>query len=343
MPLVAQANDAPWLQCSLLQDDLARLACYDQVTSAVLPPTKPIVAHKPEVKGYVAEAQTPSRLPEISADAVSRYSDLSRLYDLDENSEAGLLSIRAHRPMYLLPYYYNQNPNQIPNTPSQGPAPLYDGQAQRQEAKLQLSFKSKLMQDLFRTRADLWFGYTQTAHWQVYNSSWSKPFRGTDYQPEIFLTQSLRVPLPLGGQWRLIGGGFVHQSNGQTDPLSRSWNRFYLMGGLEWGRLTVIPRVWWRVPEKAEKDNNPDINRYLGYGDVQVRYRFSHEQTLGALMRYNPKSGKGAVQLDYTFPLRGKLKGYVQAFDGYGENLQDYNHHHRSIGVGLVFENWDGF
>lgn len=340
LPIIAQGETSPWLSCSLIQDDLARLSCYDQASNAQLPPTRSIQPIQAPEKGHLF---TESGQPEINTHSTLPYTELSRLYDLNENSDAGLLSIRAHRPMYLLPYWYNQSPNQVPQSPTQGKAALYNGQAQRQEAKLQLSFKSKLAQDLFSTRADLWFGYTQISHWQVYNNSWSKPFRGTDYQPEIFLTQPLRVHLPFGGYWRMLGTGLIHHSNGQSDPLSRSWNRIYLMAGMEWGKLTVLPRIWWRIPEKIDKDNNPDINRYMGYGDLTLRYRFKHNQTLGTMVRYNPKSGKGAVRVDYTFPLRGKLKGYIQAFDGYGENLQDYNHRHRSIGIGLIFENWDGF
>lgn len=96
-------------------------------------------------------------------------------------------------------------------------------------------------------------------------------------------------------------------------------------------------------PEKASDDNNPDINRYLGYGDVRLQYRFDNSQTLGSTLRLNPKSGKGSMQLDYTFPVAGKLKGYVQGFYGYGESLLDYNHKHRSIGIGLMMNDWDGF
>ena len=64
---------------------------------------------------------------------------------------------------------------------------------------------------------------------------------------------------------------------------------------------------------------------------------------MAATMRYNPKTGKGGVQADYTFPLKGRLKAYVQGFHGYGENLLDYNHKHNSIGFGLMFNDWDGF
>ncbi|MDU5726766.1 MAG: phospholipase A, partial [Neisseria sp.] len=44
----------------------------------------------------------------------------------------------------------------------------------------------------------------------------------------------------------------------------------------------------------------------------------------------------------YTFPIKGKLKGVVRGFHGYGESLIDYNHKQNGIGFGLMFNDWDG-
>lgn len=54
------------------------------------------------------------------------------------------------------------------------------------ELKFQVSLKTKAAQNLFGTDADLWLGYTQMSHWQVYNENNSRPFRAHDYEPEIF-------------------------------------------------------------------------------------------------------------------------------------------------------------
>ncbi|ROV56271.1 phospholipase A [Neisseria chenwenguii] len=354
-----QAADA--FQCTAIQDNALRLACYDRIHSAQLPPQKPIAqAEKAAPKSVdLKETVNASRKkkevavvfeqPAVSESelqaAAEAYTPLSVMYDLDQNDARGLLTVREHNPMYLLPVWYNSSPNYTPESPTRGITTQEKfGEQKRAEAKMQVSFKSKLMEDLFNTRADLWFGYTQKSDWQIYNQGRkSAPFRNTDYEPEIFLTQPVKADLPFGGKLRMVGAGFVHQSNGQSCPESRSWNRAYAMAGMEWGKLTLIPRVWMRAfDQSGDEDDNPDIKKYLGYGDLKVQYRLNDKQNVYSVLRYNPKSGRGAVEAAYTFPIKGKLKGVVRGFHGYGESLIDYNHKQNGIGVGLMFNDWDG-
>lgn len=274
---------------------------------------------------------------------VASYSALSNLFDLDRNDPKGVFTLRPHYQTYVLPVFASKNPNKSPHSPSQ-PAPK-SGQypdLQHVDSKFQISFKTKIVEDLFHTNADLWFGYTQQSYWQVYNESQSRPFRVSDYQPEVFITQPAKADLPFNGKLRMIGAGLVHQSNGQADPLSRSWNRGYLMGGMEWGKLTVVPRAWVIFPTFKEHEDNADIGDYLGYGDIRWQYPLRNKDTIGGLLRYNPLKNNGAIQIDYTRPIRGGVKAYVQLFHGYGENIQNYNHQDTNIGIGLMFNDFTG-
>src|SRR5690606_29922196 len=105
--------------------------------------------------------------------------------------------------------------------------------------RLQLSVRTKLASALlpFAPNASdsLWLGYTQQSYWQLFSPGLSRPFRSTDHEPEIIYVMPLQDAMP--GQWRLrfAGLGLVHQSNGQSLPYSRSWNRAYLMAGAEKG------------------------------------------------------------------------------------------------------------
>ena len=364
LPAAAVANDAA-LQCTLLQDNALRLACYDKVFAAQLPPEQPLSEHEADGKSQLDVVQsvrqsignkeatlvfdTPEGQAEPSqelADAAAAYTPLSQMYDLDANDPHGILTVREHNPMYLMPVWYNSSPNYAPSSPTRGVA-LQErfSDQKRIETKMQVSFKSKIAEDLFKSRADLWFGYTQKSDWQIYNQGRrSAPFRNTDYEPEIFITQPVKSQLPWGGRIRMLGVGFAHQSNGQSRPESRSWNKVYAMAGMEWGKLTVIPRVWMRLFDSSGEDNdNPDLTKYLGYGDVKLQYRLNDKHNFSTTLRYNPKSGYGAAEAAYTFPIKGKLQGVVRGFHGYGESLIDYNHKQSGIGFGLMFNGWDGF
>ena len=327
--------------CVAISDPATRLACYDRAYTA---PNQAEPKSIDIAQSHAASkaAQSPQIVfAEPSAGEI--YSPLSQQYDLDKNNENGIFSIREHEPMYILPAWYRSSPNYTPSTPTRGVAiDAVHTQQKRIETKMQISLKTKIAEDLFGTHADLWAGYTQQSNWQVYNrGKKSAPFRNSDYAPELFLTQPVKANLPFGGKLRMLGVGYIHQSNGQSQPLSRSWNRIYAMAGMEWGKLSIIPRIWARLDPGADKDDNPDIMRYMGYGDLRLAYQFDNKHALSGTLRYNPKHNKGAVQLNYTFPLKGNLKGYVQGFYGYGESLIDYNHKQKGIGVGLMFNGWD--
>ena len=134
----------------------------------------------------------------------------------------------------------------------------------------------------------------------------------------------------------------VHQSNGQWGEVSRSWNRFYGLFMFQQKSFYFALKPWWRIPESANDDDNPDIEKYLGNFEFYALKEWN-EHTLGLMLRNNLRLNQdnhGAVQLDYTFPLHNQLRGYFQIFSGYGESLIDYDHEINSIGIGLMLSNW---
>ena len=131
------------------------------------------------------------------------------------------------------------------------------------EAKFQLSFKARVWTTDDR-RWGLWGAYTQQSNWQVYNSDEqvSKPFRETNYMPEVFVTFRPGIELPGGFNWRLINAGYVHQSNGRSDPLSRSWDRLFVELGIDRDNFALSLKGWYRLKENARTDDNPDITDF---------------------------------------------------------------------------------
>jgi phospholipase A1 len=185
---------------------------------------------------------------------------------------------------------------------------------------------------------NLWGCYTQRSFWQLYNFEDSSPFRETDYEPELLLTLSTRLSV-LGLNARFVQLGVNHQSNGQSEPLSRSWNRIVANVGIERGHLSVLLKGWYRVPDT--EDDNPTLVHYMGNGELWAYY-FLKKHRLGLMLRdnLNFRENRGAIQLEWSFPLFAMIGGYVQYFRGYGESLLDFNHRVNRIGVGFIISDW---
>lgn len=247
--------------------------------------------------------------------------------------------IIPHRQTYILPYsYLISGLNVDPYVEAVG-SDADPQQGKDYEAKYQISFAVPLWRDMFGGHSELLFGYTQISVWQFYSSEISAPFRDTNYEPELIWRT------PVGARW---GGlsfdglqvALNHQSNGRTEPLSKSWNRIIASMAFSTENWVFALRPWYRIPEDAEEDNNPDIDDYLGYGEFWSWYKIA-DHTLGLMLRNNLRSdgNKTTGQLDWSFPLGAKLKGYVQYFNGYGETLVDYQSKNERLGVGVMLVN----
>lgn len=319
--------------CRVLENPLHRLACYDAIPGAnVTGGPAEVAAAEPEEpeQTETKQAQELWIYPPPPATPLDR-SRMVRRWELDDATHGGLLRIRTYKPVYALPARWSSNPNELPETPTLG-TPVRRDNLDNIEAKFQLSLKTKIWDDLIADNGDVWVGMTQQSSWQAYNSTESKPFRETNYSPEVFT--SWRTGLNLFGlRWQMLNIGFIHQSNGQGDALSRSWNRVYALFGFERNAWEVYLRPWIRA-EPSGVDDNPDIEEFLGHGDVNVVWRRGRHD-LGLTTRWVPDENRGAVQFDWHYPLIGDLKAYLQVFHGYGETLIDYNHKQTTIGLGV--------
>ena len=323
---------ADWERCSAIPADIDRLACYDQAAGKAQPEA---------VSAPLAEAgATPQSAPDAPAvaalpqpDEPQLLSTLSRHWELDDAAKQCAFLFRPHRPNYFLPLKYSSSPN---DTPFKGTFTSPNLGLDSLETELQLSFKIKAMEGVFgHDDFDLWVGYTISSFWQAYNDTISSPFRETNYEPEAMLVWRTNYEIA-GFRGRFINLGFNHQSNGRPESLSRSWNRVYAQFGFERDNLAVLIRPWYRLPESTANDDNPDIEDYMGSGDLQLTYRDgSHAYSVLLRNNFKREDNRGALKLNWSFPLYGRLKGYVQYFNGYGESLIDYNHSQQSFGLGI--------
>jgi phospholipase A1 len=345
----AQDEAAPTLEhCAAIGAPSDRLACYDKLAGRAVVPAVP--AAQAAAPASAPQAVAPSSSLLAAKDApLSNSSDpppsaslLSKYWELDPEDKRGIFNFVGYKPNYVLPLHITSRINQSPSSPTQAAVSLPD--YRREEAKFQLSLRTKLAQNLLLPGADLWVGFTQQTFWQIWNGRDSKPFRNTDYQPEAIYViptiPELRA-LPLGWQWRYTQLSLAHQSNGQSDPLSRSWNRVYAAAGFEHGDWSLTARLTQRLNEPLETDNNPDLVTYHGRGEFQLNW--ANGRHTASLMYRSTLTGLkyGALQLEWTYPFYrdqpNGLRWFVQAFRGYGETLTDYNFRQTSLGLGVTF------
>ena len=228
--------------------------------------------------------------------------------------------LSLHKPMYMLPVTWSED---------------YHGR------KTEMLFEISLKQRLFGV--PLYFGYTQKSFFDIYDSSESKPFRESDYNPELFYRW---IPADRE-RWHHLGAdfGIEHESNGKSLPDSRSWNRIYIAPFQAEGSHLIYWKWWWRLPEDKSKprtdpsrDDNPDIGSYYGYGELHIEQQLFHQQLAHLMFRLNPVTGRGAVNLQYSVPGDASSSFFwcFYLWQGYGESLIDYNHSITRVGLGVM-------
>lgn len=254
---------------------------------------------------------------------------------LEESNYFNPFVITPHRRNYIMPVSYWSNRHW--NDPAKE-----DDDLQSIEAKFQLSIKAPLMTGIL-DHYNLYFAYTATSFFQVYNEKQSRPFRETNYMPELFVTREVDWQFgPIDSE--LLSFGYLHQSNGRDVPTSRSWERLFVSYVFRTGQYYWSIKPWWRIPESdrddpedPRRDDNPDIERYMGPGELRLARPFGNH-VAELMLRNNLRTGKnrGAVQLDYTFPLTRRFKGIFQVSNGYGDSLINYNDNQTRVSIGIL-------
>lgn len=319
----------------------------------------PVFAHKSTSESFDAcilkqfsEAQEDLTIAEIKALCNQRLDEVkTETNQAEKDEELGVISQRLekerktrdnpfvltpHKMNYILPVYTTDAINKKQYQLFEG----YEENLDNMEAMFQISYKVPLNQkDMFVDNDVLYLGFTLKAWWQVYAENLSKPFRETNYNPELFYLMPMK--------WQILNGntamvfGVEHESNGRTQALSRSWNRVYANFLYEHDNFALSLKPWIRLSESEKEfdldpggDDNPDIEDYMGHFELNMAYKW-REFELNFKGRRNFATHKGFAELGFVFPLWGKLQGYAVASDGYGDSLIDYNYRQTRLGLGI--------
>lgn len=207
----------------------------------------------------------------------------------------------------------------------------------RPQTKAQLSFKVKVFK-----ATDIYLAYTQKIFWDLFEPS--SPFRDINYNPSVFYRFQVG-----GDETKLIDFiPYEHESNGKKGNDSRSWDRtgvrFKTLQRFGNARGIWNFRAW--APYRLD-DPNPDLAKYRGLFEVT----FTLADFLGPYFDLNDLSLRiyfgGSSYLnplqggqELTFRFKGKTVGFlanavVQVFQGFGENMLEYNHRIFGLRAGI--------
>jgi phospholipase A1/A2 len=346
------------LHCPTITDNAARLACYDSWAQQAQSPAPSATSAASATA--TTTTPTPAVVAQTTEQRVARQpSEITRFWDLEKATEKETFQLRGYRPVSLAVSGANRV-STLPSSPTNG-SPAAPVAFSTSEMKINLSVRTKIATGLLH-RSDhplndsLWFGYSQQSYWQLFNGGISRPFRATDHEPELMYVFGHALPLPGGWVYRMSGAGVVHQSNGQSLPLSRSWNRAYVMAAADkitatGHRFTLQAKAWQRLREDPAKDDNPDISDLVGRAEITGRWSFDTgpekdltTHSLGLTVRHSLRSqARGSMRLEYLRSLgnaNSGLRFHTQLFSGYGDSLIDYNQRRTTFSVGLSLVDW---
>ncbi len=205
------------------------------------------------------------------------------------------------------------------------------------DVKFQLSISQRLTKSKLPFDSYLFIQYTQKAFWDVFRES--LPMRDLNFNPGIGLGHLIiRHNKYIGKAYLML----EHESNGRDSIDSRSWNKITFSCALvlndnwETQFKTWIPII--------DGENNKDILKYNGIFQFAVNYRTCNKRLqIGALITQR-KAWFGfntQLELSYKFNKRENQFFFIQYYNGYGENLLEYNQYKNMLRVGFVIKPQD--
>jgi phospholipase A1 len=157
------------------------------------------------------------------------------------------------------------------------------------------------------------------------------------FNPGIGISKLLIAKNRVVGKASLL---FEHESNGKDSYNSRSWNRISLCGSIYISPQFMIHAKYW-IPI-VDGQHNKDILRYAGIfkNGIQV---LSRDKRYGMAVTLVKRQGwnlsfNTIIEFNYRLHKQDNQYIFLQYYNGYGENLIDYNKFHSRIRAGFIIK-----
>ncbi len=203
------------------------------------------------------------------------------------------------------------------------------------DVKFQISLSIRLTNATLPWHTYLYLFYTQKTFWNVFQNS--MPMRDMNFNPGIGWTKPFFSKDRYVGKMTLI---LEHESNGRDGDESRSWNRISLAGSAvvtDW--LMVHAKYWIPIIDGM---NNKDILYYAGLFQWGLTLSTNNKRWQGGVTMVKRKGNffnwNTIAEISWRVSEKTNLNLFAQYYNGYGENLLDYNQFHSRLRVGLVFK-----
>lgn len=207
--------------------------------------------------------------------------------------------------------------------------------ATNSDVKFQVSIAQRLTKSTLPFNTYLYLFYTQKCMWNVFENS--MPMRDFNFNPGIGLAKPLFVKNRYVGKVTLM---IEHESNGRDGIESRSWNKVSLASNIFIDpNFMVHGKVWIPI---IDGQNNQDILYYSGIYQVGTTFttpnkRFGFALTMVKRKGWNFKYNT-IWEVNYRLFKDENQFLFLQYYNGYGENLLDYNQYHSRLRIGLVIK-----
>ena len=201
------------------------------------------------------------------------------------------------------------------------------------DVKFQISIQQRLTDAVLPGHSYLYLFYSQKSMWNVFEES--MPFHDLNFNPGIGLSRHLIIKGRLVGKTTLM---LEHESNGRDSLDSRSWNKISIAAEAYISPFLMAHAKFW-IPI-VDGENNRDILKYSGIyqGGFQARTydnKWVFDMTLVKRRGWNLNFNT-IVQVGYRINRHSNQFLMLQYYNGYGENLLDYNQFHSRLRIGLL-------
>lgn len=203
------------------------------------------------------------------------------------------------------------------------------------DVKFQISIAQRITKTTLPLNSYLFLAFTMKTMWNVFEKS--MPMRDLNFNPGIGWSFPFFSKGRYAGKFTLM---IEHESNGRDSIQSRSWNK------ISFGASTMV-NEWLMVHSKfwipiVDGEHNRDILKYSGifqsgFAVTTPNKKFGWALTLVKRKGWNLNFNT-ILEFNWKIFPHDNQYFFAQYYNGYGENMLDYNVFHSRLRVGIVIK-----